>query len=167
MDGQGLPLLEKLSKKMPNNKIQQETWIPHEELNAAIKEWAEEVQLNQLPKEAQEIMIGVFTEGWSRCLSHTMEPARDLSLLLLQMSQIKDSKGHEDSSLVLKGQPLEIIEGLAKRIIGMPADWQLDDMVKAVEVDLDNPPEDLPEEVLEALLKTRETLQTDKIKIKN
>jgi len=74
-------------------------------------------------------------------------------MMLLQIIQISKKTGTDKESykVILGGQSLEFIEDLAHKVVGTPEDWQLDDVVEAVQVDLDNPPDDLPEEVLEAM----------------
>jgi hypothetical protein len=139
-----------------DGKIEQETWIPHEGMGIAIKEWAEAIELAQLPTEAQELLMQAFRDGWGGCLHHTMAPSRDLAMMLLQIVEVSKKPGQQDFKVVLGGQALEFIEEMAHKIVGLPADWQLDDIVEAVQVDLENPPEDLPDEVVEELRKVKE-----------
>lgn len=146
---------------MSNDSIQQETWVPHEELSKAVEEWAQEAELEQLPPEAQKIMRAVFTEGWSACLHSTMSPARDLAMALLQMIQIARTRFAENPRLMLGGQSLEFIEEMCHKLVGQPADWQLESLVEAIEVTDENEA-DLPEEVREALRKAREAAKEDK-----
>jgi len=141
---------------MSDEKIKQETWIPHEGMGEALAEWAEEIGLEDLPEEAKNVLIGAFKDGWSMCLHHTMAPARDLSMMLLQMIELAKKHGSDEAKVVLGGQALEFVGTLANQIVGQPADWQLDDIVEAVQVDMENPPEDLPDEVREAMMKARE-----------
>lgn len=144
---------------MSDEKIKQETWIPHEQMGEALSEWAEEIGLDQLPEDARNILIRTFKDGWSMCLHHTMAPARDLSMMLLQMVQLSKTHGDGNAKLVLGGQALGFVETLAQKIVGQPADWQLDDIVEAVHVDMDNPPDDLPDEVREAMEQTKKEIK--------
>jgi len=145
-------------------KIKQETWIPHEGMGGAIEEWAQEVNLQEYPKEVQDFLVSVYRDGWSGCLHHTMAPARDMAMMLLQVSEISKNQGKDqkDFKVVLGGQALEFLEELAHKIVGLPADWQLDDIVEAVQVDVDNPPDDLPDGVLEELKRVKANSAKDK-----
>ena len=115
------------------DEIKQETHIPHEGMGEAIKEWAEEIGLDGVEKETQDVLVGVFRDGWSLCMHHTMKPSRDLAMMFLQMVALSRQKGGE-FKVVLGGQALEAIEGLCHEIIGKPESWQLEGMVEMVEV---------------------------------
>lgn len=145
---------------MSDQNIKQETWIPHEGMGEALAEWAEEIGLEDLPEEAKNVLIGTFKDGWSMCLHHTMAPARDLSMMLLQMIELAKKHGSDEAKVVLGGQALEFVGTLANQIVGQPADWQLDDFVEAVQVDMENPPEDLPDEVRQAMMKAKEKIKS-------
>jgi hypothetical protein len=144
-----------------DTKIKQETYIEHEAMGEGIREWAKEIDLASLPEDAQDLLTGVFRDGFSMCLHKTLAPARDLSMMLLQMIALGKKAGPE-AKLVLAGQPVEMMEELCHKIVGLPADWQLDDIVEAVHVDLENPPEDLPDEAVEEMKKIKEELKKDK-----
>lgn len=147
---------------MPKNtEIKQETWIPHEELSKAMEAWVEESELDRLPENVQKAMRGIFAEGYSACLHHTMAPARDLAMALLQMIQIGRTKVPDNPSLILGGQVLEFIEEHCHKLVGTPEDWQLDMHVDAVEVTEENEAE-LPEEVREAMAQARKAAKDTK-----
>jgi len=60
---------------MTDKPIEQSTYIVHEELGKAIDEWVKETGIDQLPEDAQRLMVNTFKDGWSECLHRTMMPA--------------------------------------------------------------------------------------------
>jgi hypothetical protein len=118
-----------------DDEIKQETRVPHEGMRDAIKEWAEEIGLDEVPKETQDILVGVFRDGWSMCMHHTMKPSRDLAMMFLQMVALTKRRDDGDMKVVLAGEALAVIEKLCHEIVGKPEGWQLDGMVEVVEVD--------------------------------
>lgn len=119
---------------MSDNEIKQETYVTHEGMGEAIQEWGEEIGLDKVDPETRAVLIGVFRDGWSLCLHKTMQPARDLSIMLLQMAALSRKQGDE-FKVVMGGQALETIEALCHQIVGQPEGWQLDDVVEMVRVD--------------------------------
>jgi len=118
---------------MSDHKIETETHIEHQVLGDALKEWAEEVGLDQLGPEERSILMGVFRDGWGLCLHHSMRPARDLAMMLLQMAALAERQG--DCKVLLGHQALDAVRDLCHRIIGRPTEGQLDDFVELVQTE--------------------------------
>lgn len=118
---------------MSDNTIQQEMLVQHEEMKEIIDEWIIENLGEQLSEVQYNTVSGFLVNGWSLCINTTMQPALDLSLILLQSIAMVRTKFGADGKLTLAGPMMDGIEQLCHEIAGRPETWQLDDAVEMVE----------------------------------
>ncbi len=115
--------------------IEQSLVVMHEEMGRAVEQWAEQAGLEEMDEESRRILKGIFIEGWSGCLHSTLSPARNLAMALLQMAALAERAG-DDFKVVIGGPALKTLTALCTRVVGTPEQWQLDELVDTVHVEV-------------------------------
>lgn len=123
---------------MSDEKIKQEMLVVHKVMAEAVAEWSQEVGLDSLSQETQDALVSTFQDGYGACLNRTLRPAVDLSMVLLQMISLQRNNGAKDFRI--SSEALGFLENLCNKIVGLPEQWQLDDVVETVNAG------DLPDE---------------------
>jgi hypothetical protein len=113
---------------MSDEKIKREMHVVHEGMAKAVEEWSQEMGLDEMSREARDILVSTFREGYSTCLNRTLRPAVDLSMVLLQLISLQRSQGAKEFKI--SAEALGFFEGLCHKIAGVPEQWQLDDIVE-------------------------------------
>lgn len=133
---------------MPDDKpIETSTYIAHEGMGNSLREFLDETGLDEAPQPVKELVAAAFNAGWGGCLQETLNPAKNLAMVMLQIMSLEEKvKGEkssgddkEDFKIVLRGQALEELRGLCNQVVGLPESWQLDEMVQPIQ--MEEPPD--------------------------